>query len=101
MTEITHLIEQHILEHESRRQHIDELLERVGKKTRGTAVGQEISAELEGLTQERDKLVGRLDEFKQKSAEEWEKEELEKAGPMGIWDAVAQQLEKLVERIER
>ncbi len=101
MTDITHLVEQHILKHESRRQHVDELLERVGKEAGGAAVGQEISVELEGLTQERDRLVGRLDELKQKSAEEWEKEELEKAGPMGIWDAVAQQLEKLVERIER
>ena len=31
----------------------------------------------------------------------WRVNEIEKAGPMGIWDAVGQQLEKRVERIER
>ncbi len=91
MTSIIHQVEQHILEHESRLGHIDEMLERAGK-----AAGE--ATELEGLTQERDKLAGKLGEMKQKSAEEWEKEELAQAGPMGVWDAVAQQLEKLLER---
>ena len=97
MADITHLVEQHILAHESRLQHMDELLERVGGKTED----QEVSAELERLKRERDRLAGRIGELKVKSVEEWQKEELEKAGPMGIWDAVAQQLEKLVERLER
>ena len=44
MTDITQLVEQHILEHESRRQHVDELLERVGKKAGGAAVGQDLEA---------------------------------------------------------
>lgn len=91
MTNINHQIEQHILEYESRLGHINELLVRADQ-----AVGE--TAELAGLKQERDKLAGKLGEIKQKSAEEWEKEELAAAGPMGIWDAVAQQLEKLVER---
>ena len=31
----------------------------------------------------------------------WQEEEIEKSGPMALWDSVAQQLEKLVERIEK
>jgi hypothetical protein len=91
MTSISHQVEQQILEYESRLEHIDELLQRADK-----AVGK--TAELEGLRQERNKLAGTLGEIRQKTAEEWEAEELAQAGPMGIWDAVAQQLEKLVER---
>ena len=30
----------------------------------------------------------------------WETEEIEKAGPMGVWDALAIQAEHLVERLE-
>jgi len=31
----------------------------------------------------------------------WQEEEIEKSGPMALWDSVAQQLEKLVEKIEK
>lgn len=91
MSDINHQIEQHILEYESRLEHIDELFERAGRMA-GEAT------ELEGLKQEREKLAATVTTMRQKSAEEWEEEELAQAGPMGIWDAVAQQLEKLVER---
>jgi hypothetical protein len=39
--------------------------------------------------------------LKQGSTAEMQEEMIEEAGPMGVWDALAQQLEKLVERIER
>ena len=32
---------------------------------------------------------------------DWETQEIESAGPMGVWDAVAIQAEHLVERMER
>ncbi len=73
MTDIIHLVEQHIIEHESRLQHMDELLERVGQKAGIAAEGKEISAELEGLKQERDRLAGRIGELKEKSVEDWQK----------------------------
>jgi|GEM_PF-3564369 hypothetical protein len=34
-----------------------------------------------------------------KHLENWQGDEIIKAGPTGIWDATAQQVEKLVERI--
>jgi len=87
MTSIMHQVEQHILEHESRLGHIDELLERAGE-TPG----------VEDLQARRDELAGQLDEMKQKTAEQWQHEELAQAGPMGVWDAVAQEVEKLLEK---
>ena len=42
-----------------------------------------------------------LEELRLKSLANWREEEIEKAGPMGIWDALAQQIEKLVERLEK
>jgi hypothetical protein len=51
------------------------------------------------LKKERDKLAGWVDEIKRKPPGSLREDETMKAGPMGIWDAVAQQVEKLVERI--
>ena len=99
MTNLEQLAEQHIREHESRLQHIDELLGRA--QARAGAEQPEVRETLEEVTRERAKLASRIDELKLKSLEDWKTEEIEKAGPMGIWDALAQQLEKLVERLER
>ena len=41
-----------------------------------------------------------VEQMKLSSLENWDTEELALAGPMGVWDALAQQLEKLVERLE-
>ena len=87
MTSIMHRVEQQILESEARLGRIDERLEQAG----GTSG-------VEGLQQKREELAGQLREMRQKTAEEWEKEELAQAGPMGVWDAVAQELEKLLEK---
>jgi predicted component of type VI protein secretion system len=99
MTGIEHLVEQHILEYESRLKHVDELLERAHK-----AVEKEpspVSEELAALKEEREKFAAHLEELRLKSLQDWREEEIEKAGPMGVWDALAQQLEKLVERFEK
>ena len=50
---------------------------------------------------EREELAGHLERMRLRSLEDWQEKEIELSGPMGIWDAVAQQLEKLVERLER
>lgn len=99
MTNIEQLGEQHIREHESRLKHIDELMARAH-----AAAGPEqaeIGAELEKLAAEREELAGHLEKMRLRHFEDWQEKEIELAGPMGIWDAVAQQLEKLVERLER
>jgi ferredoxin-NADP reductase len=78
---------------------MDELLARANEDVTGEE--HELAAELKELTSKRDELAGHLDRMRLKSLEDWQEKEIEKAGPMGIWDAVAQQLEKLVERLGR
>lgn len=96
MPDINQLAESHIREHEARLKHIDELMEQVKKAEQATTGSPEVKAEFSDLKQERSALASHLDELRQKSAEEW----AEKAGPMVMWDIVADRLEKLVERIK-
>lgn len=100
MTDINALIERHILEHESRLKHIDELLERAKKVAEGGGDDAQMRAEFGEVKRDREELSGRLQKLKRASPEYWQKKALEKAGPMGVWDAVAQRLERLVERVE-
>ena len=95
MNNLEHMVEQHVREYESRLKHVDELVDRA-KATEHP----EVHKELENLMPQRDELAGQLDSMRLKSLDHWREEELAKAGPMGIWDAVAQQLESLVERFE-
>jgi uncharacterized coiled-coil DUF342 family protein len=101
MTDLNHLIEQHIREHDARRQHIDELAEKAHERVAESDEHKEAREQLAALMAERDKLIVRVDEFKLKSLEQWREEEIERSGLMGIWDALAQKLEELVERLER
>jgi len=101
MTNVEHLVEQHIREYESRAKHFDELADKVREKSTDASERAAIRKQLEELTAERDRLMVRVDEFRLKSLDNWRVEEIERAGPMGVWDALAQQLEALVERLER
>ena len=92
MTDINHLAERHIREHEAHLKHIDELMEQANTAKHA----EEDRAELENLKQERGSLEQQLEEMKLHSEEEW----AEKGGPMVMWDIVADRLEKLVERIK-
>ena len=96
MTKYTQLTERHIVEYESKLKHIDELLKRAHE-----TVPQEktaLASELSELTSKRETLAGHLEEMRQKSQEDRQEKAIEQAGPMGIWDAVAQQIESLIER---
>jgi DNA repair exonuclease SbcCD ATPase subunit len=97
MTQFAHLAEQHMIEFESRLKRIDELLERVNVDVSDEPY--ELASELKELTTKREELAGHIEKMRLKSLDDWEEKEIEKAGPMGVWDAVAQQIEKLVERI--
>ena len=98
MTNIDSLAEQHVTEYESRLMHMDELIQRVNDEA---GAGQELDSELQALIKERDRLASHVEQMKLRSLEDWDEEELALAGPMGVWDALAQQLEKVVERLER
>lgn len=100
MTHIDEVVERHILEYESRLKHIDELLKRASKVEDQGHEAQEMQAELTAFEQDREELHGRIQQLR--SSPEYRTENmLKKAGPMGVWDAVANRLEKLVEKIER
>lgn len=101
MTTENSMIEQHAREFESHLRHIDELMERAQKGIEEGTAPEEARATLEQVGREREKLSSLYEELKLSSTENWRKEEIIKSGPMGLWDAVAQQLEKLVERFER
>jgi hypothetical protein len=96
MPDINQLAEHHILEHEARLKHIDELLEKAEEASQALAEPSAISAELDTLKKERALLVDQLDEIRQKSIEEWAK----RGGPMVMWDIVANRIENLIERVE-
>lgn len=97
-TQLNRLIQQHILEHESRLKHVDELLERAQQ---GIAKEGGAAEQLANTKRERDTLSSQVEEFKLRPPDQWSAEEFEKTGPMVLWDTLAQKLEKLVERLER
>lgn len=101
MTNFNQLAEQRVREYTSRLKHIDELLADARDRAGKSAAQPEIKTELSDLMRQRDKLASHVDKFRLKSLDNWQTEEIEKAGPLAVWDAVAQQLEKLVERFEK
>ena len=99
MDKVDQLVNQHILEHESKLRHIDELLSRAAQKQEKITAQSDIEKQLAELRSEREKLSQHIEKLKKKSREEWQAETIEQVGPMIMWDAVAKKLEKLVERI--
>ncbi len=95
------LAEQRVREYDLRLRHVDELLDYADKELARSSKDAETSALLKRVKDDRDKLAVWLEETKRKLPENWAQDEIRKAGPMGIWDAIAQQVERLVERIER
>jgi hypothetical protein len=93
------LAEQRIKEYELRLKHLDEVLEHAEKKLTQTPEEAETSELLGKLKENRDRLACWVDEARCKPPENWRQDEIRKAGPMGIWDAIAQQVDKLVERL--
>lgn len=100
MSHQDHLIEQHIRLYESHLKHIDEMLHRAHEHVEENGAPPDAKAELSELKGEREKLAGHLSEMKRKEPEEWERDAFSWSGPMGIWDTVAQRLEKLMERLD-
>ncbi len=102
MDDITRLLaEQHIKEYDMRLARLDALLEQAQGKLAQSATPEEHRVQLANLRQQRDQLATWLTESHAHLPENWQEEEIRKAGPMGLWDAVAQQIEGLIERMER
>lgn len=88
----------HITRYEARLKHLDDLIERARQKK---IEGTEHDTELKELSGKRKELATHVDELRIKDLENWKQEEIEMSGPMGIWDVLAQQLEALVEKLEK
>ena len=101
MSNLDHLVEQQFIEHESRLKHIDELLDYAHSHASVRDVAVEAQQELEDIKNLRAELKESLDHMRLDSVQEWENETVRRAGPLGIWDAVAQRLEKLVEHLDK
>ena len=92
------LIDQHIREYESRLKHIDELYERAHKATEHLEDEHESRSELKWFEERRSNVKDAIETMPVKN---WREETVKKAGPMAIWDIIAQQLEDFLERHEK
>ena len=100
MTTKEQLIEQHIREYESRLKHIDELYERAREAAGHPETDSGPGAELRDLQAQLKLLRETTEEIKAMSTDKWRSETTRAAGPMAIWDIVAQKLEDFIERHE-
>ena len=100
MTTKEQLIDQHIREYESRLKHLDELYERAHSATAHLDDEHETRAELKDYATQRARLQQQSDEVKTMPVADWREETIKNAGPMAIWDILAQKLEDFIERHE-
>ena len=104
MTNKEHLIEQHIREYEARLKHIDELYDQAHKVTEHLHEEHESRSELKSYADQAKYYLGKHDEesaeIKTMNLKKWREETAQAAGPMAIWDILAQKLEDFIERHE-
>jgi len=101
MTTKEQLVEQHIREYESRRAHMDELLAQAHEVSDDLVEGHAIKSELQDYRSQHAELVEEGEKLKTMPVEHWREETIQSAGPMAIWDVLAQKIEDLIERVEK
>ena len=97
------LIEQHIREYESRLKHIDELFEQAHQVTEHLDESHQSHSELKDYKDQAKYYLGaqegdEAEEIKTMAVKKWREETTQAAGPMAIWDILAQKLEDFIER---
>jgi transposase len=95
------LADQQVKAYFSRLSHIDELFRQAEQKMEGRRQPPEVTTHLDRLRQERDRLAERLDRTSAALHGSQTLSEIEFLGPLAIWDIVAEELEKLVERFTK
>ena len=100
MTATERLVTEHIREYESRLKHIDELFDRAQQASENLNDDHALKTELDQYQQQRAELAKEADRIKTMPVDQWRKELVQSAGPMAIWDILAQKLEDLTERLE-
>jgi hypothetical protein len=101
MTNYSEMVEQHILQYESRQKHIEELLARAREHVGAGPEHADTRSQIEQLANEHVRLSGQLDQLKRREPRDWREEEIEQAGGLAVWDVLAQDLEHLVERLTK
>jgi hypothetical protein len=100
MTATERLVSEHIRAYESRLKHIDELFERAQQASKELDDGHALKSELEQYAQQRKELAKETERVKSMPVDQWRKELVQSAGPMAVWDILAQKLEDLTERLD-
>ena len=100
MTNKEHLIEQHIREYESRMKHIVELYQRARQASEKLDSAHEAQSKLNEITAQRSLLQETTDSIKTMPLDKWREATVSNAGPMAVWDILAQKIEDFVERHE-
>ena len=101
MTTKEQLVDQHIREYESRLKHIDELYARAHQATEHLDEEHEVRSELKEYDLQRARLKQHADDVRTMPVEKWREETVQNAGPMAIWDILAQKLENFLERHDK
>ena len=101
MSNLDHLVEQQVKEYESRLKHIDEMLDHAHIQLNTKNIVENEQAEFERIQRARHQLSEDLQRMKLISKQNWQTDTIENAGPLGIWDIIAQRLEKFIERIDK
>jgi hypothetical protein len=100
MKNVTELADQNILKYESLQKHTAKLLARARKHIASEPEHDDVHMQTERLAQEHDRLSANLDELKRRRASgDLLEDEIERAGPMSVWEVLGQDLEKLVEKL--
>lgn len=100
MSNTEHLIEQHIREYESRLRHIDELYARAHSAAADADKASGVHGKLDELAAQRSLLEETTAELRRMPLDRWREETALNAGPMAVWDVLAQKLEDFLERHE-
>ena len=95
------LVEQHICEYELRHKHLDKLIDRAKQAALNLDSENELKSELRDFRQQHEKLLDQTNQLKKIPLAHWREETIQSAGPMAIFDILAQKVEDLIERIER
>ena len=95
------LVEQHIREYESRLKHLDELVERAKHASTKLDSDSNLKTELEKYQEQHAALADQAKNLKKMPLAHWREDTIQAAGPMAIWDILAQKLEGFIERIEK
>ena len=94
------LVEQHIREYQSRQLHIDELCARARSVVEQRGGEPAAQSQLQDYVEQRARLQKKTDEIKTMDVHNWREDMIESAGPMALWDILAQQLESFIEKHE-